>query len=129
MVGGPVVADLEVNEQVANDLKMAEIFAFPILFALAFLFFRSFVAALLPLMVGVLAIVATMFMLNAATYVTSISVFAMNLVTALGLALAIDYSLFIVSRYREEIARAGPGVGGHAARRWRPRGGRCCSRP
>ena len=110
VVGGPVVADLEVNEQTANDLKMAEIFAFPILFALAFLFFRSFVAALLPLMVGVLSIVATMFMLNAATYVTSISVFAMNLVTALGLALAIDYSLFIVSRYREEIARSGPGV-------------------
>jgi uncharacterized membrane protein YdfJ with MMPL/SSD domain len=111
VVGGPVVADLEVNEQVAHDLKMAEIFAFPILFLLAFLFFRSFVAALLPLLVGVLAIVGTTFVLSAATLVTSISVFAMNLVTALGLALAIDYSLFIVSRYREEIARTGPGVG------------------
>ena len=110
LVGGPVVADLEVNEQVANDLKMAELFAFPILFALAFLFFRSFVAALLPLMVGMLAIVATMSMLAVATMFGSISVFALNLVTALGLALAIDYSLFIVSRYREEIARTGPGL-------------------
>ena len=61
-------------------------------------------------MVGVLAIVGTTFLLSAATLLTSISVFAMNLVTALGLALAIDYSLFIVSRYREEIARSGPGV-------------------
>jgi uncharacterized membrane protein YdfJ with MMPL/SSD domain len=111
VVGGPVVADLEVNEQVAHDLKMAEVFAFPILFLLAFLFFRSLVAALLPLLVGVLAIVGTTFVLSAATLVTSISVFAMNLVTALGLALAIDYSLFIVSRYREEITRTGPGVG------------------
>jgi uncharacterized membrane protein YdfJ with MMPL/SSD domain len=109
VVGGPVVADLEVNEQVASDLQRAEMFAFPILFALAFLFFRSLVAALLPLMVGALAIVATFFMLTVASLLGSISVFALNLVTALGLALAIDYSLFIVSRYREEIARTGPG--------------------
>ena len=110
VVGGPTVAEVEVNEQVANDLKRAELLAFPILFALAFLFFRGVVAALLPLMVGALAIVATFFMLTVASELGSISVFAMNLVTALGLALAIDYSLFIVSRYREEIARDGPGL-------------------
>jgi RND superfamily putative drug exporter len=97
-VGGPAIAQLEVSQHVADGLKRAETLAFPILFALAFIFFRSFVAALLPLVVGVLSIVATMFMLTAATLVTSISVFAMNLVTALGLALAIDYSLLVVSR-------------------------------
>ena len=109
VVGGPVVAQSEVSAQVVDDLKRAEALAFPILFALAFLFFRSLVAALLPLVVGALAIVATMFVLTAATMLTSVSIFALNLVTGLGLALAIDYSLFIVSRYREEITRHGPG--------------------
>jgi uncharacterized membrane protein YdfJ with MMPL/SSD domain len=110
VVGGPVVADVEIDEKVSTDLARAETLAFPILFGLAFLFFRSFVAALLPLMVGLLSIVATFFMLTVASTMQSVSVFALNLVTALGLALAIDYSLFIVSRYREEIARTGPGV-------------------
>jgi uncharacterized membrane protein YdfJ with MMPL/SSD domain len=110
VLGGTVVADVELDEKVSSDLARAETIAFPILFLLAFLFFRSLVAALLPLMVGVLAIVATFFALTVASLMTSVSVFALNLVTALGLALAIDYSLFIVSRYREEIARTGPGV-------------------
>jgi uncharacterized membrane protein YdfJ with MMPL/SSD domain len=110
VLGGTVVADVEIDKKVSSDLARAETFAFPILFALAFLFFRSLVAALLPLMVGLLAIVATYFMLTVATLMTSVSVFALNLVTALGLALAIDYSLFIVSRYREETARTGPGL-------------------
>ena len=66
-------------------------------------------AALLPLLVGGLAIVGTFLMLRVASELTSVSIFALNLVTGLGLGLAIDYSLFIVSRYREEIARSGPG--------------------
>ena len=82
-----MVAQLEVNEHVVSGLKRAETLAFPILLALAFLFFRSLVAALLPLMVGALAIVATMFVLTVATMLTSISIFAMNLVTGLGLGL------------------------------------------
>ena len=109
-VGGPAVANLEVNEQVESDLQRAEMLAFPILFLLALLFFRSVVAALLPLMVGALAIAATFFMLRVASEMGSISVFALNLVIGLGLGLAIDYSLFIVSRYREELARSGPGL-------------------
>ena len=68
------------------------------------------VAALLPLLVGGLAIVGTLLMLRVASELGSISIFALNLVTGLGLGLAIDYSLFIVSRYREEIARTGPGL-------------------
>jgi uncharacterized membrane protein YdfJ with MMPL/SSD domain len=108
-VGGPAVAQYEVNKQVEEDLRTAELFAFPLLFLLSLLFFRSLVAALLPLLVGALAIVGTFLMLNVASQLTSVSIFALNLVTGLGLGLAIDYSLFIVSRYREELARSGPG--------------------
>jgi RND superfamily putative drug exporter len=109
-VGGPAVADGQVNEQVEQDLRTAELYAFPLLFVLSLLFFRSLVAALLPLLVGALAIVGTFLMLRVASEATSVSIFALNVVTGLGLGLAIDYSLFIVSRYREEIARTGPGL-------------------
>ncbi|MGH2844640.1 MAG: MMPL family transporter [Thermoleophilaceae bacterium] len=109
-VGGPAVAQNQVNEQVEEDLRTAELFAFPLLFLLSLLFFRSLVAALLPLLVGGLAIVGTFLMLRVASEVTSVSIFALNLVTGLGLGLAIDYSLFVVSRYREELARSGPGL-------------------
>jgi uncharacterized membrane protein YdfJ with MMPL/SSD domain len=109
-LGGLAVAETEINKQVERDLRVAELFAFPFLFLLSLLFFRSLVAALLPLLVGVLAIVGTLLTLRVASEVTSVSIFALNLVTGLGLGLAIDYSLFIVSRYREEIARTGPGL-------------------
>jgi uncharacterized membrane protein YdfJ with MMPL/SSD domain len=109
-VGGPAVADNQSNEQVEQDLRTAELYAFPLLFVLSLLFFRSLVAALLPLLVGALAIVGTFLMLRVASEATSVSIFALNVVTGLGLGLAIDYSLFIVSRYREEIARTGPGL-------------------
>jgi RND superfamily putative drug exporter len=108
-VGGPAVAFKQVNQQVERDLRTAELYAFPLLFLLSLLFFRSAVAALLPLLVGGLAIVGTFLVLRVASELTSVSIFALNLVTGLGLGLAIDYSLFIVSRYREEIARTGPG--------------------
>src|SRR5215217_3246735 len=108
-VGGPAVAFRQVNRQVESDLRTAELYAFPLLFVLSLLFFRSLVAALLPLLIGGLAIVSTFLMLRLASELTSVSIFALNLVTGLGLGLAIDYSLFVVSRYREEIARSGPG--------------------
>jgi uncharacterized membrane protein YdfJ with MMPL/SSD domain len=110
VVGGFAVAQEQVNKQVEDDLRMAEIIAFPLLFLLSLLFFRSLVAAVLPLMIGGLAIVGTFLILRLASEFGSISVFALNLTTALGLGLAIDYSLFIVSRYREEIAKDGPGL-------------------
>ena len=84
--------------------------AFPLLFLLSFVFFRSLVASLLPVMIGLLAIVGTFLILRVASEFGSISIFALNLTTGLGLGLAIDYSLFIVSRYREEIAKDGPGL-------------------
>ncbi|HET6998008.1 MAG TPA: MMPL family transporter [Solirubrobacterales bacterium] len=110
VVGGAAVAQEQVNKQVEEDLKMAEILAFPLLFLLSLLFFRSLVASVLPLMIGGLAIVGTFLILRLASEFGSISIFALNLTTALGLGLAIDYSLFIVSRYREEIAKSGPGL-------------------
>jgi uncharacterized membrane protein YdfJ with MMPL/SSD domain len=109
-VGGSAVAQQQANEQVEEDLRTAELYAFPILFVLSLLFFRSLVAAALPLVVGGLTIVSAMLMLSVAAELGSISIFALNLVIGLGLGLAIDYSLFIVSRYREEIAKTGPGL-------------------
>jgi RND superfamily putative drug exporter len=110
VVGGAAVAQEQVNKQVEKDLRMAEMLAFPLLFLLSLLFFRSLVASLLPLMIGGLAIVGTFLILRVASEFGSISIFALNLTTALGLGLAIDYSLFVVSRYREEIAKDGPGL-------------------
>jgi RND superfamily putative drug exporter len=109
-VGGAAVAQEQVNKQVEEDLRRAEMLAFPLLFLLSFLFFRSLVAALLPVMIGLLAIVGTFLILRVASEFSSISIFALNLTTGLGLGLAIDYSLFVVSRYREEIAKDGPGL-------------------
>jgi uncharacterized membrane protein YdfJ with MMPL/SSD domain len=109
-VGGGAVAQEQVNSQVEEDLRKAEMLAFPLLFLLSFIFFRSLVAALLPVMIGVLAIVGTFLILRVASEFGSISIFALNLTTGLGLGLAIDYSLFVVSRYREEIAKDGPGL-------------------
>jgi uncharacterized membrane protein YdfJ with MMPL/SSD domain len=110
IVGGGAVAQEQVNKQVESDLQKAEMLAFPLLFLLSLLFFRSLVAALLPLMIGALAIVGTFLILRLASEFGSISIFALNLTTALGLGLSIDYSLFVVSRYREEIAKDGPGL-------------------
>jgi uncharacterized membrane protein YdfJ with MMPL/SSD domain len=109
LLGGLVIAERQANEQVSEDLARAELLAFPLLFLLSLLFFRSLVAALLPLLVGGLTIMLTFVGLGIAGELGSVSVFALNLVTGLGLGLAIDYSLFVVSRYREEIARHGAG--------------------
>jgi uncharacterized membrane protein YdfJ with MMPL/SSD domain len=109
-VGGAAVAQEQVNQQVEDDLRRAELIALPLLFLLSLVFFRSLVAALLPVMIGLLAIVGTFLILRLASEFGSISIFALNLTTGLGLGLAIDYSLFIVSRYREEIAKDGPGL-------------------
>jgi uncharacterized membrane protein YdfJ with MMPL/SSD domain len=107
-IGGPAAAFAQLNQTIQHDLQIAELYAF--LFVLTLLFFRSLVAAALPLLVGGLSVVMTMFALRIISDFMGISVLSLNLVTALGLGLAIDYSLFMVSRYREELARHGPGV-------------------
>ena len=105
-VGGQAQVFREVGEQVEADLARAEAIAVPITLLLLVLVFASAVAGILPLAVGGFAIVGTLLVLRVLAQVTDVSVYALNLTTALGLGLAIDYSLFIVSRYREEL-RAG----------------------
>jgi uncharacterized membrane protein YdfJ with MMPL/SSD domain len=109
-LGGSAIADAQVNTQVGNDLAHAELLAFPFIFLLSLIFFRSIVASLLPPLLGGLAILGTFFLLRVVSTFTDLSVFALNLTTGLGLGLAIDYSLFIVSRYREEAAEDGFGL-------------------
>ena len=109
-LGGDAIANAQVNTQVGNDLAHAELLAFPLIFLLSLIFFRSVVASLLPPLLGGLAILGTFFLLRVVSSFTDLSVFALNLTTGLGLGLAIDYSLFIVSRYREEATRDGFGL-------------------
>ena len=109
-LGGEQIADAQANTQVGNDLARAELLAFPFIFLLSLLFFRSLVAALLPPLIGGVAIVVTFFALRVIAGFADLSVFALNFVTGLGLGLAIDYSLFMVSRYREEAATSGFGL-------------------
>jgi RND superfamily putative drug exporter len=105
-VGGQAQVFREVGEQVESDLARAEAIAVPITLLLLVVVFASAVAGALPLAVGGFAIVGTLLVLRALAELTEVSIYALNLTTALGLGLAIDYSLFIVSRYREEL-RAG----------------------
>jgi len=109
-VGGFGPAYQEVNEHVESDLVTAELIAFPLLFLVSLWVFRSAVAALLPLLVGGLTIVTSLLVVRGINEFVDISIFALNLITGLGLGLAIDYSLFLVSRYREELERVGPGA-------------------
>jgi len=103
-VGGPAVANEQINSTVTKDLGFAELLAFPLLIGLALLFFRGR-AALMPLTVGIVTVLGTFLVLTGINHLYGLSVFALNLVIGLGLGLAVDYSLFLVTRYREELAR------------------------
>ncbi len=104
MLGGPDLGFAWGNQAVERDLRRAQLIALPILLVLLLLFFRGVIAGLVPLVLGGLSILLTQLALSIASGLTSISIFSLSLVSALGLGLAIDYSLLIVSRYREELA-------------------------
>ena len=129
-LGGNDVAFSEINERTTSDLSRAEMFAFPILLLLSFWVFRGLVAAALPLLVGGFAIVIAFLALRLIDHFAGMSIFAVNLVTGMGLGLGIDYSLFVVARYREELAAAGADRSKDARvrrspARFRRPGGRC----
>ena len=103
-LGGGDVVMHTVSETVEQDLKRAELIAFPLLFLIALFVFRGLIAAMLPLLVGGITIPVTFALIRMFDGFTDLSVFALNLTTGLGLGLAIDYSLLLVTRFREEIA-------------------------
>ena len=109
-VGGLAVVNDEINTRVGQDIARAESFSMPILLVLLIVIFGGVVAASLPLLVGGISILGAFAALRTITLFTDVSVFAVNIVTIMGLGLAIDYGLFMVGRFREEIAH------GHDAR-------------
>lgn len=102
--GGTAMIYREITAQTQRDLLRMEAIAVPLSFLVLVWVFGGLVAAALPMMVGLMSILGAMAVLRAITHVTEVSIFALNITTALGLALAIDYTLLIVSRYRDEIA-------------------------
>ena len=101
--GGIIATIHTVNDLVKSDLARSEAIAIPLTVIALIWVFGSFVAALLPLVVGLSSIIGTMAILRGLAKLTDVSIYALNMTTAMGLALAIDYSLFVVSRYREEV--------------------------
>ncbi len=104
-VGGRAEINRQFTKQIEDDLKIAEAIAFPITFIILVLVFRSLIAASLPILFGGFAILGSLFVLFVMTKFTDVSIYALNLTTMLGLGLAIDYSLFMVSRFREHLAK------------------------
>ncbi len=102
-LGGQLAVFADISETIEGDLGRAEAIAIPLTLALLVVVFGSLVAAGLPLLVGVVAVMGTFLVLFVLGSLTDVSIYSINLTTALGLGLAIDYSLFIVSRFREEL--------------------------
>ena len=107
LAGGTATVASEINDQSEKDLVGAEAIALPLSLIVLVWVFGGFFAALLPLVVGGLAIVGTLGMLRVITMFADVSIFSLDLTTAMGLALAIDYTLLLIYRYREEYAAVG----------------------
>jgi putative drug exporter of the RND superfamily len=105
--GGPAMQYAQINKQNQDDLLLMEVIAIPLSFLVLVWVFGGLLAAALPMALGALAVVGSMSVLRLVTFTTEVSIFALNLSTAMSLALAIDYTLLIVSRYRDELAEGG----------------------
>jgi trehalose monomycolate/heme transporter len=104
-VGGYAPTEVAVNDAVSANIARAESISFPVLLILLVIIFGSVVAAVAPLVLGGLAILGAFTVLRLLTLVTTVSVYSENIITILGLGLGIDYGLFIVTRFREELRR------------------------
>jgi uncharacterized membrane protein YdfJ with MMPL/SSD domain len=103
-VGGRWAVFGDVNDQVSKDIARAESISLPIVFLLSLLIFGSLVSALMPTLVGGIAVMGAFAVVRLITGITDVSIFSINVITLLGMGLAIDYALFVVSRFREELA-------------------------
>src|SRR6266511_2259613 len=103
-LGGNPVANHEISKTIENDLRRAELLAVPLIVLLSFFLFRGLVASLLAPLAGGITVLLSFFLLRGLASVTSLSIYALNMVTGLSLGLSIDWSLLLLSRYREERA-------------------------
>ena len=108
--GGYQVAAFDLNRIARSDLVRAELIAFPLLALLVILIFRGVAAALIPVLIGGASMIGTLACLRVLSHAVEISIFALNLAVLLSLGLAVDYGLFLVSRYREEAHGRGHGA-------------------
>jgi uncharacterized membrane protein YdfJ with MMPL/SSD domain len=104
-LGGNPVANEEISKTIEDDLRRAELLAVPLLILLSFFLFRGVVASLLAPIAGAITVIVSFFLLRELASVTSLSIYALNLVTGLSIGLSIDWSLLLLSRYREERAK------------------------
>jgi trehalose monomycolate/heme transporter len=104
-VGGTVPTEVAINNEVTADIAKAEGFSMPVLLILLMVIFGSLAAASLPVAIGGVAILGSFTVLRLLTLTTTVSIYAVTITTILGLGLAIDYGLFIVTRFREELRR------------------------
>src|SRR6266516_2938809 len=103
--GGQIPSEGAINKEVTSDIGRAEAFSMPVLLILLLVIFGGLAAASLPLAIGGLAILGSFTALRLLTLFTAVSIYSVNITTILGLGLAIDYGLFMVSRFREELGR------------------------
>ena len=104
-VGGLVPTNEAISKQVTSDIGRAEAFSMPVLLIVMLIIFGSLAAASLPLAIGGVAILGSFTVLRLLTLTTTVSIYSVNITTILGLGLGIDYGLFMVSRFREELHR------------------------
>jgi uncharacterized membrane protein YdfJ with MMPL/SSD domain len=104
-VGGTVPMEVAINSEVTANIAKAEGFSMPVLLILLLVIFGSLAAASLPVAIGGIAILGSFTVLRLLTMVTTVSIYSVNITTILGLGLGIDYGLFMVTRFREELHR------------------------
>ena len=103
LAGGQIPTELTINDQVKSDIGRAEGLSMPVLLILMLVIFGSLAAASLPLAIGAVAILGSFTALRLLTLATDVSIYSINITTILGLGLAIDYGLFMVARFRDEL--------------------------